>query len=92
MIEIMEYATAERPKHTVTENICEKIIWLYFLCAGCWHWWMPLFSWVEYLPVAERLLTICNDDIMIQLGTLGSEILGSLIERKATFIKELYEC
>ena len=44
------------------------------------------FSWVEDLPVAERLLTICDDITKLV------KYWEALTESKAAFIKELYEC
>ena len=42
------------------------------------------FSWVEDLPVAERLLTTWND--------ITKLVKYWEAERKTAFIKELYEC
>ena len=57
---ILEHTAAKIPKHTATENMRRSYDFTFFVLVvetvEC-----LFFSWVEDLPVAERLLTIYND-------------------------------
>ena len=60
MVLILEHTAAKIPKHTATENMRRSYDFTFFVLVvetvEC-----LFFSWVEDLPVAERLLTIYND-------------------------------
>ena len=57
---ILEHTAAKIPKHTATEKMRRSYDFTFFVLVvetvEC-----LFFSWVEDLPVAERLLTIYND-------------------------------
>ena len=57
---ILEHTAAKIPKHTATETMRRSYDFTFFVLVvetvEC-----LFFSWVEDLPVAERLLTIYND-------------------------------